>query len=109
MKNTLLDLVPIAHMPLTVSERVLSANVKRLKIVPLDAAQAPRSLEAADIAAIQGNFAVASDLKLIESLKLEDMTLPYVNVVACGGVGRTRSRFDRINPAPRSPWRSPTS
>jgi len=68
--------------PITISERDLSANPKKLKIVPLDAAQAPRSLEDADLSAIQGNFAVAYGLKLTEALKLEDMTLPYVNVVA---------------------------
>ncbi|MCR5869111.1 MetQ/NlpA family ABC transporter substrate-binding protein [Aquincola sp. J276] len=66
----------------SVSERDLASNPKKLKIVPLDAAQAPRSLDDADLAAIQGNFAVAYGLKLTESLKLEAMTLPYVNVVA---------------------------
>jgi len=68
--------------PLSVSERDIVNNPKRLKIVPLEAAQAPRSLADADLAAVQGNFAVASGLKLTEALKLEDMTLPYVNVVA---------------------------
>ncbi|KAF1069130.1 MetQ/NlpA family ABC transporter substrate-binding protein [Variovorax sp.] len=68
--------------PLSVSERDIASNPKRLKLVPLDAAQAPRSLADADLAAVQGNFAVASGLKLTEALKLEDMTLPYVNVVA---------------------------
>lgn len=68
--------------PISVSERDIVANPKKLKLVPLDAAQAPRSLADADIAAVQGNFAVASGLKLTEALKLEDMTLPYVNVVA---------------------------
>ena len=67
---------------INLTERDLSANPKKLKIVPLDAAQAPRSLDDADIAAIQGNFAVAYGLKLTEALKLEEMTLPYVNVVA---------------------------
>ena len=68
--------------PISVSERDLSANPKRLRIISVDAAQAPRSLDDADLAAVQGNFAIASGLKLTEALKLEDMTLPYVNVVA---------------------------
>jgi D-methionine transport system substrate-binding protein len=67
--------------PLSVSERDIVNNPKRLRLVPIDAAQAPRSLADADIAAVQGNFAVASGLKLTDALKLEDMTLPYVNVV----------------------------
>ena len=68
--------------PISVSERDIAANPRRLKLVPLEAAQAPRSLADADIAAVQGNFAIASGLKLTEALKLENMTLPYVNVVA---------------------------
>jgi D-methionine transport system substrate-binding protein len=68
--------------PLAVSERDIATSPKRLKLVPLEAAQAPRSLADADIAAVQGNFAVASGLKLTDALKLENMTLPYVNVVA---------------------------
>jgi len=68
--------------PVALSERDLSANPKKLKIIPVDAAQAPRSLDDADLAAIQGNFAVASGLRLTDALKLEDMTLPYVNIVA---------------------------
>lgn len=68
--------------PITASERDISANPKHLRLVPLDAAQAPRALADTDLAAIQGNFAVAFGLKLTEALKLENMTLPYVNVVA---------------------------
>ena len=68
--------------PISVSERDIVSNPKRLKLVALDAAQAPRSLADADVAAVQGNFAVASGLRLTEALKLEDMTPPYVNVVA---------------------------
>lgn len=68
--------------PITVSERDIASNRKKLRLVPLDAAQAPRSLADADLAAVQGNFAVASGLKLNDALKQENMTLPYVNVVA---------------------------
>lgn len=68
--------------PTQVSERDVAANPRRLRIVPLEAAQAPRSLDDVDVAAIQGNFAVASGLRLAGALQLEDMTLPYVNVVA---------------------------
>ncbi|HEX2012449.1 MAG TPA: MetQ/NlpA family ABC transporter substrate-binding protein [Roseateles sp.] len=68
--------------PVKLSERDLSSNPKKLRLVPLDAAQAPRSLEDADLAAIQGNFAIAYGLRLTEALKLEAMALPYVNVVA---------------------------
>ncbi|GHC78544.1 methionine-binding protein [Pseudorhodoferax aquiterrae] len=89
--------------PISVSERDIVANPKKLKLVPLDAAQAPRSLADADLAAVQGNFAVASGLKLTEALKLEDMTLPYVNVVAVKR-GNANARFAQdIVAAYRSP------
>jgi D-methionine transport system substrate-binding protein len=68
--------------PVTLSEHDLAANPKHLKLIPLDGAQVPRSLSDADFGAVQGNFAVADGLKLTDALKLEDMTLPYVNVVA---------------------------
>jgi len=45
--------------PISVSERDIVSNPKRLKLVPLEAAQAQRSLADADIATVQGNFALA--------------------------------------------------
>jgi len=68
--------------PVTVSERDVTANPHRLRLTPLDAAQIPRALDDADFGTVQGNFAIANGMKLTEALKLEDMTLPYVNVVA---------------------------
>ncbi len=68
--------------PVTLSERDLASNPRHLKLIPLDGAQVPRSLSDADFGAVQGNFAVANGMKLTDALKLEDMTLPYVNVVA---------------------------
>ncbi|WP_298964154.1 MetQ/NlpA family ABC transporter substrate-binding protein [uncultured Methylobacterium sp.] len=68
--------------PVDVTELDVIANPKRLRIVPLEAAQAPRALEDVDLAAVQGNFAIFSGLKLTEALALEKMTPPYVNVVA---------------------------
>lgn len=89
--------------PISVSERDIVANPKKLKLVPLDAAQAPRSLADADLAAVQGNFAVASGLKLTEALKLEDMTLPYVNVVAVKRANANARFAQDIVAAYRSP------
>jgi len=53
-----------------------------IKIVPLESAQAPRALDDVDFAAIQGNFAIYSGLKLTNAFALEKMTTPYINVVA---------------------------
>ncbi|ACA16092.1 NLPA lipoprotein [Methylobacterium sp. 4-46] len=68
--------------PVDVTELDVIANPAGIRLVPLEAAQAPRVLDDVDFAAIQGNFAIFSGLKLSEALALERMTSPYVNVVA---------------------------
>ncbi len=65
-----------------VSERDVVANPRNLKLVPLEAAQLPRALDDTDYAFINGNFAIASGLKITEALALEDTTATYQNVVA---------------------------
>jgi D-methionine transport system substrate-binding protein len=68
--------------PVDVTELDVIKNPGGIKIVPLEAAQAPRALDDVDFAAIQGNFAIYSGLKLTEAFALEKMTTPYINVVA---------------------------
>ena len=68
--------------PVDVSELDVIKNPGGIKIVLLEAAQAPRALDDVDFAAIQGNFAIYSGLKLTNAFGLEKMTTPYVNVVA---------------------------
>jgi D-methionine transport system substrate-binding protein len=68
--------------PVDVSELDVIKNPGGIKIVPLEAAQAPRALDDVDFAAIQGNFAIFCGLKLTNAFALEKMTTPYINVVA---------------------------
>lgn len=68
--------------PVDVTELDVIKNPGGIKIVPLEAAQAPRALDDVDFAAIQGNFAIFSGLKLTNAFALEKMTEPYINVVA---------------------------
>jgi D-methionine transport system substrate-binding protein len=68
--------------PVDVTELDVIKNPGGIKIVPLEAAQAPRALDDVDFAAIQGNFAIYSGLKLTNAFALEKMTAPYINVVA---------------------------
>jgi D-methionine transport system substrate-binding protein len=68
--------------PVDVTELDVIKNPGGIKIVPLEAAQAPRALDDVDFAAIQGNFAIYSGLKLTNAFALERMTEPYINVVA---------------------------
>jgi D-methionine transport system substrate-binding protein len=68
--------------PVEVSELDVIKNPGGIKIVPLEAAQAPRALDDVDFAAVQGNFAIFSGLKLTNAFALEKMTTPYINVLA---------------------------
>jgi len=65
-----------------VTELDVIKNPGGIKIVPLEAAQAPRALDDVDFAAVQGNFAIFSGLKLTSAFALEKMTTPYINVLA---------------------------
>lgn len=68
--------------PLKVSERDIAENPKKLRFVPLEAAQLPRALEDTDFSVINGNFAISSGLKLTEAVSLEKTPDHYLNVVA---------------------------
>lgn len=68
--------------PVRASERDIAANTRQIKLLPLEAAQLPRSLDDADYAFINGNFALASGLKLTDALAREKVSPNYVNRVA---------------------------
>jgi YaeC family lipoprotein len=57
-------------------------NPKNLKIVTLDAAQLPRSLEDVDLAAINNNYAVPAGLIATrDALFVESTNSPYMNLI----------------------------
>lgn len=64
------------------SERDIDGNPHKLKLVQLEAAQLPRSLDDVDFAFVNGNFALASGLSLTSALKLEAIPDYYMNLVA---------------------------
>ncbi len=68
--------------PIRASERDVAVNVKKIKLVPIEAAQLPRSLDDVDYAFVNGNFALASGMKITEALALEKTGPTYQNVVA---------------------------
>jgi D-methionine transport system substrate-binding protein len=68
--------------PLRASEKDVAANVKKIKLIPLEAAQLPRSLQDTDYSFVNGNYALASGLKLKDSLLREKISPNYVNLVA---------------------------
>lgn len=68
--------------PIRASEKDVAVNLKKIKLVPLEAAQLPRSLDDTDFSFINGNFALASGLKLTQALALEKTSPTYQNLVA---------------------------
>jgi D-methionine transport system substrate-binding protein len=77
----LIELDPNAE-PLTVSEKDIKTNAKKLVFQPIEAGQLPRSVDGADLAAVPGNFALAADMNLLDALILENMPDLYRNLVA---------------------------
>ncbi|GGY47376.1 MetQ/NlpA family ABC transporter substrate-binding protein [Pseudoduganella sp. SL102] len=68
--------------PVRASERDVAQNLKKIRLVPLEAAQLPRSLQDTDYSFVNGNYALASGLKLRDALKTEKISPNYVNLVA---------------------------
>ncbi|MYM66863.1 hypothetical protein GTP45_08480 [Pseudoduganella sp. FT55W] len=68
--------------PLKASEKDVATNIKKIKLLPLEAAQLPRSLQDADYAFVNGNYALASGLKLKDALITEKISPAYANLVA---------------------------
>lgn len=68
--------------PVRASEKDIAANLKKIKLVALEAAQLPRSLEDTDFSFVNGNYALASGLKLTEALITEKISPNYINLVA---------------------------
>ncbi|WP_338681815.1 MetQ/NlpA family ABC transporter substrate-binding protein [Janthinobacterium sp. TB1-E2] len=68
--------------PVRASEKDIAFNTKKIKLLPLEAAQLPRSLGDTDYSFINGNYALASGLKLTEALVAEKISPNYINLVA---------------------------
>ena len=68
--------------PIRASEKDVAVNIKKVKLVPIEAAQLPRSLDDTDYSFVNGNFALASGLKLADALALEKTSPLYQNLVA---------------------------
>jgi D-methionine transport system substrate-binding protein len=67
--------------PVKASERDVARNLRGIKLLPLEAAQLPRALQDADYAFVNGNYALASGLKLTEALRTEKISRNYANLV----------------------------
>jgi D-methionine transport system substrate-binding protein len=87
---------------LRATERDVAGNPKKLKFIPLEAAQLPRSLGDTEYAIVNGNFAISSGLKLTEAVVLEKTPDYYLNVVAVKSADRNTAWAKDIADAYRS-------
>ncbi|MDP9648309.1 MetQ/NlpA family ABC transporter substrate-binding protein [Paraburkholderia caledonica] len=79
-------------------------NPRKLKIVELDAAQIPRSLNDVDAAAINTNFAMEAGLKpKQDAIAIEDPKGPYVNIIAIREADRHKPWVAKLVAAYHSP------
>ncbi|TFW23032.1 MetQ/NlpA family ABC transporter substrate-binding protein [Duganella callida] len=88
--------------PLKASERDIAVNMKKIKLLPLEAAQLPRSLQDADYAFVNGNYALASGLKLKDALITEKISPAYANLVAVRSADKDKQFAKDIAAAYRS-------
>jgi len=88
--------------PIKASEKDVAANLRQIKLLPLEAAQLPRSLQDADYAFVNGNFALASGLKLRDALRRETISPSYANLVAVRSADRDKPFARDIAAAYRS-------
>jgi D-methionine transport system substrate-binding protein len=66
-------------------------NPKKLKIIEIDAAQTPRSLDDVAAAAINTNYATPAGLNpMKDAILIEDGNSPYVNVIAVRSVDKDK-------------------
>ena len=88
--------------PVRASERDIAANLKKIKLIPLEAAQLPRSLQDTDYSFVNGNYALASGLKLKDALKTEKISDNYVNLVAVRTADKDKQFAKDLSAAYRS-------
>ncbi|WP_159999981.1 MetQ/NlpA family ABC transporter substrate-binding protein [Roseomonas sp. 18066] len=79
--NGAFKLTPGADFRATVADIV--ENPKRLRIIELEAAQIPRTLDEVDAAAINTNFAIPAGLNPVrDAIAIESADSPYANLIA---------------------------
>lgn len=79
-------------------------NPKKVKIIELDAAQLPRSLDDFDAAVINGNFAESAGLSPTkDAIAVEASTGPYANVIAIRAADKDKPWVAKLIKAYHSP------
>ncbi|WP_395824881.1 MetQ/NlpA family ABC transporter substrate-binding protein [Collimonas sp.] len=82
----------------------IADNPKKLKIVEIDAAQLPRSLDDLDAAAINGNYAESAGLDPTkDGIAIENAKGPYANVIAIRSADKDKPWVAKLLKAYHSP------
>lgn len=82
--------------PITATPQDIAENPKNLQFSELEAPQLPRSLEDADIAVINMNFALEAKLDPKSSIYTESSDSPYANIVAVRAGDEKRPELQKL-------------
>jgi len=97
-----IKLKPGAGISATLAD--IAENPKGLQIVPLEAAQLPRSLDDLDAAAINTNYAVQANLvPTRDAIAIEDAKGPYANLLAVRTADKDKPWVPKLVKAFQSP------
>lgn len=81
----------------------ITSNPKQLQIIPLDAAQLPRTLDDLSIAVINNTYAVPAGYTTKNALFIEDSHSPYVNIIVIRTADKNRQDLQDLVKAMQSP------
>jgi D-methionine transport system substrate-binding protein len=82
----------------------IESNPKKIKLVELDAAQLPRSLDDVDAAAINTNYALSAGLQPAkDAIAREDVHSPYANLIAVRTQDKSKPWVKKLVAAYQSP------
>lgn len=82
--------------PITATPQDIAENPKNLQFSELEAPQLPRSLEDADIAVINMNFALEAKLDPKSAIYAESSDSPYANIVAVRAGDENRPELQKL-------------
>ncbi|MFT4266314.1 MAG: MetQ/NlpA family ABC transporter substrate-binding protein [Xenophilus sp.] len=100
----LVTLKPEAVQNNTATPLDVTANPKKLKLVPLDAAQLPRSLDDLAIAAINNDYAEKAGLSFVKDAVIKESPQnPYANLIAVRRADKDKPWVKRLVAAYQSP------
>ena len=87
---------------LSAKETDIIENPKNLKIKALEAALLPKTMQDADLAIINGNYAIQAKLTAQDALILEDSRSPYANIIAVRAGDENKESIQALKKAMQS-------